>query len=295
MSGKKSDRGRRPGPRALALGAIVVAVALVGLLAIGPWGGQATPSTTSGHAPSIPQPTGSASTPENPTATLIVTSLPTSGPLAAHGWPIYWQEDGLNGQGFDLEVSPDGTVYVSESGKPDLVFALDAIGHERKGWLRLPDGKSLAPAAFGADGSIYVLEPVGDGLAIPSGYNVFAFNSNGSLRFTRSVVAPLVEVLPTPSGGLYVEADYDNAKSTLTLLGPDGSVRNSASVDQIGLSGVFVRPDDNGDQRKADQDGEADQKLLDHGAHSPGARRTAAVEPPADWSKLSPGATSVRF
>jgi hypothetical protein len=225
--------------RVAVLAAIVVVGAVVGSLAVARWSGQASPSSTPGHTQSMQPPSGSLTTLPAPTALPADTSAPTPGLTAAKGWPVGWQPD-ADGAGVDLQVGPDGTVYGSKGASEALLFSLDTSGHDRTGLLRLPDGRSFMPAAFGADGAIYVLESEDETETL------YCFNPDGSPRYSWPTPGGKVEVMPTPSAALYVLAG-----TTLTLLAPDGSVRSSLVDDSItgGLgtingSGVFVRPDD---------------------------------------------------
>jgi hypothetical protein len=240
---------------ALVAGLGVIAV-LVAVVVTGPSKRpQPTPSSTPTQLPSeIALATDEPTTPPSPSDP--PTSIPTIEPLptptwtpnyappptdppeptpspapAAKGWPVV-----LDPNSGRMVVGPDGTVYVS--GGPGLTKA----GHTRNGWLQLPDGSYEAPAAFGSDGTIYVVSQGADGSQSPM---LFAFAANGKLRAGWPFDVPGVyDVEPGPSGTVYVFSDV-NAIIGVTVFSPAGNGAASWTIgsDLATDCGHVIRPD----------------------------------------------------
>lgn len=235
------------------MAAILAAAAALIPLAL-PRAGDASPSTssslsadTSGQpsattVASTTRPSMTAAMPtETPDAIPTDAPTPTFKPIAVNGWPVKWQYSD-SGPGW-LAMGPDGTVFLSTNplgtggAVTGFTVAIDQHGHQRAGWLRLPDGKTFAPTATGSDGTMYVTE-AGDGKPV----YVYAFSPEGSLKTGWPVELPGADpILPGPSGTLYTTSN-----GALVVLGPDGKVEargDSAPDDLCGLDNAVIRPD----------------------------------------------------
>ncbi len=208
---------------------------------------SATPSDS--PTPSItPAPTTTSYTPE---ATITPApeetpdpeqSYPPNLPPTPHGWPVNWTLY----SNVDFQAGPDGTIYMTEWNQ-GWSMAVDATGNTRSGWLRLADGRTLSPLAFGPDGTILAVDPNSAGENL-----VYAFDADGTLRsgWPQAVGDPDPEsidplawheaILPGPQGTLYTTRD-----GNLVILGSDGAVRatSSGAAARIDFHSAFVRPD----------------------------------------------------
>jgi hypothetical protein len=135
----------------------------------------------------------------------------TPSPVPPNGWPVT-----LDGNG-PMTVGPDGTVYYG-----DLV--LNSSGHLVSAHhFALPGVSTGSPAAFGADGTIYV-----EGMTPDQSKTVIgAFGPDGTLRAGWPVsVDGFVNLVALPSGGIYAYP-YSNIDSGVRLYGSDGTLRGS--------------------------------------------------------------------
>lgn len=150
---------------------------------------------------------------------------PTPSPVAPNGWPVTFDGNA------EPIVGPDGTVYTNG-------IALDSSGRPASGRVfALPGVSTGSAAAFGADGTIYVVGTTAD----QSKTVIGAFAPDGTLRSGWPVsVDGFAQLVPVPTGGLYVYSWTDTASGT-RLFGSDGSVRASWPVagasDVVGQDG----------------------------------------------------------
>ena len=170
---------------------------------------------------------------------------PTDPPVVLKGWPItvlggLQGSDAISGQ---FLVGPDGTTYIP--GIP----ALDATGHARKDWLRLPGGGDATAVAFGSDATIYAIDDTssGDGSNSPDspGTQLYGYAPNGKLRAGWPIdVGDSPSFEAGPGGTLYViSSDGSNMKAT--VLTPSGKTKASWNIgsDKSGTCGDVIRSD----------------------------------------------------
>jgi hypothetical protein len=156
---------------------------------------------------------------------------------AAYGWPARVTVE----QTYDnpATVGPDGTVFL------DYLPPLDQTGHARKGWLQLPDKSYSAPDAFGSDGTAFIaVDDTEDNLGNPV-TRVYAFGTNGKLRAGWPVdVEDYSEIIPGPSGSLYVLEGQNSDELTVKVLSSAGKRTGSWSHSLPGTQcGEALRPD----------------------------------------------------
>jgi hypothetical protein len=125
--------------------------------------------------------------------------------------------------------------------------AIDQDGHERQGWLSLPNGHVAMPRAFGADGTIYATDSVPESNGL-----IYAFDSQGALKPgwpqllspTDDWLGPLWSpyIVPGPNGTL-----YGTREGELTILGPDGKTlatsRLGAQAEYLTMWNAAARSD----------------------------------------------------
>lgn len=172
-----------------------------------------------------------------PVTTPAPTPTPTPSPMTV--WPVALDEN-IDYSSGDMAVGPDGTVYI-----PGMA-GLDAKGHSRNGWLRLPNGDYGTPIAFGSDGTIYVTDDSNDSNDSTDTTAIYAFTASGKALAGWPVSLTLGED-PTfeagPSGSLYVLGD-DGPPFTVTVLTPAGKTTAKWTVGSDDDScGDVIRPD----------------------------------------------------
>jgi hypothetical protein len=150
---------------------------------------------------------------------------PAPSPVPPDGWPVTF--DGNAGP----IVGPDGTVYTNG-------IALNSSGRLASGRVfALPGVSTGSPAAFGADGTIYVVGMTAD----LSKSVIGAFAPDGTLRTGWPVTADgYVQLAMAPGGDLYVVSSTASTAES-RLLESNGSVRASWAVagasDVVGQDG----------------------------------------------------------
>jgi hypothetical protein len=207
-------------------------------LSVGPSDNQiaqnsATPVATLSRSSSTPTP----ATTDSPPPTPSVVPAQSYEPIHISGWPAKWLQSVSGGAG--LTLGSDGTLYLAGASSldPAAAIAIDKAGHQKVGWARLPDGRTVVPTAFGSDGTIYSTD-TGDGYVT----NVYAFGPDGKLKAGWPVELPdWVPLLPGPSGTLYATTG-----DQLVVFGPDGKVKATSSPapgDLCVLQRAVIRPD----------------------------------------------------
>ena len=193
---------------------------------------------------------GTASAVASETSAHMASPIPSSATLPAtihaNGWPV--QIDNTT-SAWDGRVGPDGTAYLEYEAfgsdpflpQTELEFALDPFGHPKTGWLKLPNGQTGTPVAFGPDGSIYGWGD--DGL--------WSFSLSGRLRYQISLPDASQDALwPTADGQVHV-ATVNGMGSGVATIDPVGHVVRSWTAP--GTDGVLaIRP--NGSALLEDRD-----------------------------------------
>lgn len=211
--------------------------------------GPAASSTASPTASSTPSPVAppTASPPAvSPGPTLAASPSPPDGGVVAHGWP-YTSLWGVR----DVRFAPDGRVLLEERGGPadqSRVVVLAADGTVPDGWPWTP-GETIPGfcclAAFGPEGSVYLLSSGASGVGIPEISTIHRLSSTGS------ELPGFPMALPNPCFGLDVAGDGTafvtcggETTTVVTAIRPDGSTVAGWPVRLAGGGGIVgFRPD----------------------------------------------------
>ena len=192
---------------------------------------SATPVATATPSTSAPAPT------DGPVPTPIVAPPESFAPIDMNGWPVKWLRSVSGPAG--LTMGSDGNVYLALQGSlaSAAAIAIDRAGYPKVGWTMVSDGRTLVPAAFGSDGTIYSIDAE-DGVTM----NAYAFSPQGALKAGWPVQLPdSTPILAGPSGTLYMVS-----AGILTIIGVDGKVKATSSPspdDLCTLDRAVIRPD----------------------------------------------------
>ena len=192
---------------------------------------SATPVATAMPSTSAPAPT------NGPVPTPIVAPPQSFAPIDVNGWPVKWLRS-VSGAAH-LTMGSDGTLYQPWDGSlaSAAAVAIDRAGHAKVGWTMVSDGRTLVPAAFDSDGTIYSIDAE-DGVSM----NAYAFSPQGTLKTGWPVELPdSTPILAGPKDTLYTVS-----AGVLTIVGPDGKIKATSSPspnDLCALDRAFIRSD----------------------------------------------------
>jgi hypothetical protein len=159
-------------------------------------------------------------------------------PFPAKGWPVKLSSY-LGSYYENSLVGLDGTLYITG------VTPIDSTGHARNGFAVLPSGNHPLPAAFGSDGTVYMVDSWSDESG-NGGNAIYVFGSNGKLLSGWPVQSTSydINVEPGPSGSVYVLEGVQQNQITVRILSAKGASQASWSFSTPGGNcGWEVGPD----------------------------------------------------